>query len=228
MEDKTQELMEKLARLEGLMHRYQGYMFRSFGPWSNPMKGQGRVLAVLKLQPVISQKELSYLLDMRQQSLSELLGKLERSGLITRAPSQEDRRVTMVSLTEAGREAAEKMSGEELDLTRVFAVLDEEEQERFAGYLDRLTDAFESEMEANGVRGPEGSQWNREGHSFTEACDMGVDHIRRHMAEWGFGVHSAGRRARGGPGGHGGHGGSRNGEGMGRDGRNRDDNEDES
>lgn len=32
--------------------------------------GQGRVLAILKLKPEISQRDLSYLLDMSKQSLA--------------------------------------------------------------------------------------------------------------------------------------------------------------
>ena len=56
----------------------------------DPHRGQGRVLAILAENPEISQKKLSFLLDMRNQSLSELLAKLEKAGLITRVPSEEE------------------------------------------------------------------------------------------------------------------------------------------
>ena len=58
---------------------------------------------MLKLKPEISQKELSDLLDMRPQSLGELLGKLERNGYITRTPSERDQRVLIIRLTDAGK-----------------------------------------------------------------------------------------------------------------------------
>ena len=93
MKEMNHRLFKKLFHMEMLMHRYHACSFRSFGPFGNPLRGQGRILSVLKLKPQITQKELSYLLDMRQQSLSELLAKLEGKGLITRQPSEEDRRI---------------------------------------------------------------------------------------------------------------------------------------
>lgn len=42
----------------------------------------------------------------RSQSLGELLAKLERSGYITRSPSEADRRVIGIHLTDAGKKAS--------------------------------------------------------------------------------------------------------------------------
>ncbi len=47
--------------------------------------------------------DLSYLLGIRQQSLNEPLNKLEKSGYVERRPSEEDRRVMVVHLTEKER-----------------------------------------------------------------------------------------------------------------------------
>ena len=63
----------QLQQLQMLMHRT---MFNHFGKMHNPHRGQGRVLAILKLKPVISQKELTYLLNMSKQSVAELITKL--------------------------------------------------------------------------------------------------------------------------------------------------------
>jgi DNA-binding MarR family transcriptional regulator len=82
----------RFARLEMLMRRSHMHKFRSHGPFGNPHGGQGRVMAILKMQPEIGQKELGYLLDMSKQSLAELLGKLEKSGYITRTQSEQDHR----------------------------------------------------------------------------------------------------------------------------------------
>ena len=75
-------ILEQLQQLQSLMHRtlFRGYW--GGGRSSNPYRGQGRVLAILKMKPEISQKELTYLLNMSKQSLAELLAKLERSGYI--------------------------------------------------------------------------------------------------------------------------------------------------
>ena len=71
--------------MESLMHRYHHIACRG-SRMSETQRGQGRVLAWLKMQPEISRKELAYLLDMRAQSLGELLAKLERIAYIERAP----------------------------------------------------------------------------------------------------------------------------------------------
>lgn len=60
---------------------------------------------MLKLKLEITQKELTYLLDMSKQALGELLSKLEKAGYITRKPSEEDRRMIIITLTEKGKAA---------------------------------------------------------------------------------------------------------------------------
>ena len=69
---------------------------------------------------------MSKILDMRPQSLGELLEKLERNGYITRNPSEEDQRIMTVRLTEAGKELAN--SEERLDTDDLFSSLNSEEQ----------------------------------------------------------------------------------------------------
>jgi Transcriptional regulators len=106
----------------------------------DPQRGQGRVLALLKMRPEISQKDLSYLLDIRPQSLGELLAKLERGGYITRTPSETDNRVMNIKLTEAGAEITEQQAEGVPDL---FAELNAEEQGALSGYLARVIGGME-------------------------------------------------------------------------------------
>lgn len=148
MEEAYRDLLEKLNRLETLLHRYQGYRCRTGGPFANPLRGQGRVLSILKMMSKISQKELAYLLDMRQQSLSELLQKLERSGLITRIPSEEDKRVYVITLTERGKKLSDHMGDMENGADDVFDCLSKEEQEKLREFLDRLADSLDRKMKA--------------------------------------------------------------------------------
>jgi len=109
---------------------------------ADPTRGQGRVLAILKLQPEISTKDLSYLLGIRQQSLNELLNKLEKGGYVTRVPSEEDRRVMLVRLAEKGRD--EQQEG--ADLSGIFSCLSAEEQAEFGKYLDCVIDALGDQL----------------------------------------------------------------------------------
>ena len=144
-------LFERFHRMEGLMHRLHQQSRRDHGPMGDPHRGQGRVLALLKLQPEISQKDLLYLLDMKPQSLGELLAKLEHKGFIIRNPSETDRRVMQIRLTEAGAKAAEKP----YDSEDIFQCLSEEEQAVLCGYLDRIIEALEQSLDADDNTRPE-------------------------------------------------------------------------
>lgn len=140
-EDDT-NLFEKFSRIVDLLHRYRHRNHRLHGPMGDPHRGQGRVLALLKMRPEISQKELAYLLDIRQQSLGELLAKLERNGYIERSTSENDRRVLQIRLTEEGAKASEQRH----DFDTLFKSLNRDEQETLSGYLDRVITDLETEL----------------------------------------------------------------------------------
>ena len=66
-------------------------------------RGQGRILAALKLKDGIATRELAYVLGIRVPSLNEALSKLENAGHIVREPDPRDRRVQLITLTDSGR-----------------------------------------------------------------------------------------------------------------------------
>lgn len=140
MHDNNVNLTEQFSRICRLMHISH---HKAQGPTANPYRGQGRVLSLLKMQPEISQKDLSYLLDIRAQSLGELLAKLENSGCITRAPSETDNRVMNIRLTEKGAAAAER---QEDGTSAAFDSLNVEEQKILSEYLDRVIAALERDF----------------------------------------------------------------------------------
>ncbi|MDF2935037.1 MAG: transcriptional regulator [Paenibacillaceae bacterium] len=157
-----QELFRLFTRLNWLLHRYHQHNHRHFGPMGDPHRGQGRILALLKIKPEISQKELSDILDMRSQSLGELLGKLEKNGYITRTPSEADRRVMEIRLTEAGKAASQEQDShrQQWSPEAMFTALSEEEQANLGKYLSRIIATLEGiignnpEEEAFHGRGP--------------------------------------------------------------------------
>ena len=71
--------------------------------------GQARCLALLEGSGPISQKRLAEILQIRPTSLSELVAKLERKGLICRAPLPADKRSYRVALTDQGRAEIERV-----------------------------------------------------------------------------------------------------------------------
>ena len=138
MDDVYTIIYEKLSTLQWLMKRRQMFSQAQSGPFADPTRGQGRILAMLKIQPEIKTRELAYLLGIRQQSLNELLNKLEKSGHVERRPSEEDRRVMVVRLTEKGREVQQP----EMDYREILDCLSVEELQQFGEYLDRIIAAF--------------------------------------------------------------------------------------
>jgi DNA-binding MarR family transcriptional regulator len=108
----------------------------------DPYRGQGRVLSLLALKPEMSQREMAHILDMRRQSLGELLAKLERDGMIEREQSAEDRRMMVVRLTEQGQAEAKKVGSGRGKLHAAMDALTEEEQAKLSEYLNRLADAY--------------------------------------------------------------------------------------
>ncbi|WP_428897762.1 DNA-binding transcriptional regulator [Parelusimicrobium proximum] len=159
MTEKEFTLMEKFTRVLMLMHRahHHNHMHQD-GAFSNIHRGQGRVLALLKMKPNISQKELGYLLDLRAQSLSELLAKLEKNGFIQRAESEEDKRAMNISLTPKGEEAASK--GEESGREDLFFFLTEKDKETLSAVLDKIIEGFKE-------RTTEGEEYDRPRHHFS-------------------------------------------------------------
>ena len=99
---RNSELTKSLLDAYNLMHRYHlmwyGKNFGGLDPW----QGQGRILSALRQMHSIPQKELGYILDLRPQSLGELLKKLEENGYIIRYRAKEDQRALIVELTEKG------------------------------------------------------------------------------------------------------------------------------
>ncbi|WP_314717159.1 MarR family transcriptional regulator [uncultured Actinomyces sp.] len=218
-------LHERFRRLQRLTRRRHMAAHHG-GPFADTTRGRGRVLAALRMQSPIPTRELAFLLDIRQQSLNELLKKLEADGLVERRPSEEDRRVMVVHLTQAGR--GTPLGGAHADYLNV---LTDEEAATLAGLLDKVIDSLEAQLgtDADAECGPRFDEVRRR---------MGAERFEAmmRMREHGFGPFGpggpggpgfgpeaddafagegpggrGGRRGHGSHGGRGAHGGSRRG-----------------
>ena len=143
MNEIIETINEQLQQLQMLMHRT---MFSHFRKMHNPHRGQGRVLALLKMKPEISQRELTYLLNMSKQAAAELIAKLEKSGYVTREPSETDKRVMMLKLTEEGAKAAADSDDNAFDSTNMFNCLNDDELAAFSDYLGRIIRQYEEQF----------------------------------------------------------------------------------
>ena len=155
-------LARKVGRMGMLIHRYYEAKAQRHGSMGDPLRGQGRILALLAAKPVTTQRELSYLLDMRQQSLSELLAKLEEKGFVTREKSEEDGRVTVVRLTEDGAKAAPSPD-QMRERADALECLDDDERAQLEQLTDKVTSSLEGKLEEMGIDPHQGPRPPRDG-----------------------------------------------------------------
>lgn len=145
-QSKKEELLEKYHQVTMLqffaLGKRKGFVGRVGRPIDNPLSGQGRVLACLKLKDGISTRDLAQILGMSISSLNEMLAKMEKAGYIERKPSNEDKRVMLVFVTEQGQ-AIQQSEPPEVNLL---------DPDPFSGFSDeelKTLDVFFDRMIAN-------------------------------------------------------------------------------
>ena len=130
------DLTKSLLETYNLLHRYHlmwyGKNFGGLDPW----QGQGRILKALRRMHSITQKELGYILDLRPQSLGELLQKLEANGYIIRYHSKEDKRAMIVELTAKG----ETFQQQRPDYEELYVTLSKSERKAMQESLDKISE----------------------------------------------------------------------------------------
>ena len=126
-----------------LMHSYNMTWYRKHFGGIDPKQGQGRILTALRRMSNISQKELGYILDIRPQSLGELLQKLEANGYIKRHRSTTDKRALIVELTEKGEEFQLQRPNYE----KLFVDMNEKECNEFEKSLEKISARLEELIE---------------------------------------------------------------------------------
>ena len=125
---------QQILHLLGYLGHYMYVMRGGLG-------GKQHVLKTLLLQGEMTQRELLELLHTSSAALSEVLGKLEREGLIKRGKSEADKRQLEVSLTEAGKGAAAEMVREEREFEKdSLDILSQEEKVDLLNRLDAIFD----------------------------------------------------------------------------------------
>lgn len=105
---------------------------------------QKRILMILLECGGMTQRELTERLGIQPGSASEVIGKLEAAGLLTRSPSETDRRTTDISLTAAGKAAAEEAyTQREKRHQQMFASLSDAEKETLLDLLKKVNADWE-------------------------------------------------------------------------------------
>lgn len=124
--------------LDTLLRACGHYMYhRAAGEKS----GQGKIMHILAAQKEISQKELQEHLGIQPGSVSEILSKMENKGLLERIKDGEDRRKTIVRITDGGEKHVEEFrkKGKNRDL---FSALNDEQKDELKELLKLLLQSW--------------------------------------------------------------------------------------
>lgn len=113
----------------------------------------GPQLAVLKmLEPIgkLSLSELSNRIHARNSTVTGIIDRMEREGLVRRSRSERDRRVVHIELTKKGREVASDIPVEPVHIFReVLAELSAEDAAHLRRILSSLAKRVRSLVESN-------------------------------------------------------------------------------
>lgn len=153
--NKTTELFESKRPIEmknmGLLFQCAHILHHRRG---RRQHGQGKILQILSKKDSITQRELLDAAETRSASLSELLGKMEANGYITRVQNAQDKRNVDIAITAAGKEAAETLKKErEETAEKLFESLTLEENEQLNVILTKLLKSWKQDNEISGDKG---------------------------------------------------------------------------
>ncbi len=143
----NEQLMECIFRLFALLRR--GPKLPAGEPGSRAggrPSAQNRILLMLNESDGISQRDMTTLLQLRPQSVSETLSKLEAGGLVERRQNSRDKRVFNIFMTEEGKARAQELVIDRPDFAAMFlSPLSGEEKQQLLELLMRLTESNEPE-----------------------------------------------------------------------------------
>jgi DNA-binding MarR family transcriptional regulator len=133
--DPNQQLEFLLAELVRLQLRVYNSRFRSTG------LNQSQVTALIHLERTeqLSQTDLARRLGMRKAAAGTLIEGLEGKGLVERSRGRDDRRVQLVSITDAGRRVVDDVDHIAEQLGNQYrAGISREERAQLISVLERL------------------------------------------------------------------------------------------
>ena len=143
----NEQLMERIFRLYAVLKRGPNMG----GEWEKggQPSAQNRILLMLNESDGISQRDMTTLLRLRPQSVSETLNKLDSAGLVERRQSTRDKRIFNIFLTGEGRERVAELIENAPDFGALFlAPLNDGEKRQLIDLLGKLTATAEDAEDA--------------------------------------------------------------------------------
>ncbi len=144
-----EKLFHQLMRLERMMKRPEhderrpeegeerrGHNFAHRRP---PLAREHILFLISSFEGGVHQKELIERMHVNPSSMSEFIGKLEEDGYLKREVDPEDKRATLLSLSELGYARISELQDERSDrLNQLFGNLSQEEKEQLSLLLAKI------------------------------------------------------------------------------------------
>lgn len=140
--NKNEELVQSLWNMNHKMRRlHEG------------KASQSRILIVLQEHETMTQRELTEHLQIQPGSMSEILSKMQQTGVIVRKPNKVDQRTMDILLTEEGKAlAAEAIERRRKLYENMFICLTPEEQDTLYQLLEKLQKDWDTRFDVSGDR----------------------------------------------------------------------------
>lgn len=104
-----------------------------------------RLLAVLKDAPAMTMTALSQALHVSPRNITTLVDGLEIESLVRRVRHPEDRRATIIELTDAGRELCSRLWGDHIDgASQLFSAVSVAEQHDLLRMIRTLSESLKA------------------------------------------------------------------------------------
>jgi DNA-binding MarR family transcriptional regulator len=104
-------------------------------------RGQPFLLAVLWESEGVTHSELAHRMHVSPATVTNMIKRMEKAGLLERRPDVQDQRVSHVYLTDAGRAIRERVDAQWQEIEdRVFGGFSEDEQAALRALLERIGD----------------------------------------------------------------------------------------
>lgn len=146
----SQDLLKEFSKL---MQTFQQRGFSAFSKrgqqfWAKqPQRGQMRLLLLLNKKDQLTNSQIVDELDIRPSSVSVMVKKMEAEGLVERHDSDEDKRVSLISLTDKGRETITSSHNFKTEFSdELFDSLSDEEKETLGQLLEKLTSGLDEKF----------------------------------------------------------------------------------
>jgi DNA-binding MarR family transcriptional regulator len=122
----------------GVAHQLRHLRRETLAPW-DIAPSHSRALGVLTRHGAMRLSELSDRLHIAARSTTEVVDGLQDRGLVERRPDPQDRRATLVALTEEGTRVGQAIrSSRDAEAEAYFSVLSEAERTDLTGILRKL------------------------------------------------------------------------------------------